>query len=84
MDNAKEGVVYFSLGTNVLSVDLPQEKKAMFLETFQEMPYKFLWKYEDNSLKPLPDNVKIAEWVPQQDVLSKACFIEYKVWIVLV
>lgn len=63
--------MYLSLGTNVLSKDLPQEKKKMFLEAFKELPFKFLWKFEDDSLKNLPSNVKIAKWVPQQDVLSR-------------
>lgn len=63
--------MYFSLGTNVLSIDLEDEKKQILLDAFSELPFKFLWKYEDESLALLPKNVKIAKWVPQQDVLSK-------------
>lgn len=73
MDDAETGVVYFSLGTNVLSKDLPEEKLSVLLNTFKELPFRFLWKFEDDRLKDLPKNVKIAKWVPQQDVLSKIC-----------
>lgn len=58
----------------MLSKDLPQEQKMILLDTFSELPFKFLWKYEDESLNNLPKNVKIAKWIPQQDVLSKSCF----------
>lgn len=74
LDGAKDGAVYFSLGTNVLSKDLPEEKLNVLLDTFKELPYRVLWKFENDSLKSLPENVKIAKWIPQQDVLSKCCF----------
>lgn len=79
MDEAEEGVVYFSLGTNVLSVDLEDEKKQILLDAFSELPFKFLWKYEDDSLAVLPRNVKIAKWIPQQDVLSKDVVFKGKI-----
>lgn len=71
LDSAKNGAVYFSLGTNVLSKDLSEEKRQVLLGAFSELPYKFLWKFEDDTLKNLPKNVKIAKWIPQQDVLRK-------------
>lgn len=63
--------MYFSFGTNVFGKDLPEEKRQVFIDTFKELPFRFLWKFEDDSLQNLPSNVKIAKWVPQQDVLSK-------------
>lgn len=74
LDAAKDGVLYFSLGSNVHSKDLPVETKRMLLETFEALPFKVLWKFEDDSLKGLPKNVKIAKWIPQQDVLSEFHF----------
>lgn len=71
MDNATEGVLYFSMGTNVKSKDLSLETKKILLEVFKELPFTILWKYEDDKLEGLPGNVKIEKWVPQQDVLSK-------------
>lgn len=41
----------------------------MILETLKQLPYKVLWKFEDDELPNKPENVMIAKWVPQQDVL---------------
>lgn len=67
-------MVYFSLGTNMLSKDLPEEKKTLLLEVFSELPFRILWKYEDDELTELPKNVRVMKWVPQQDVLSRYVF----------
>lgn len=70
LDNATEGAVYFSLGSNVFSKNLPLEKRKMILEALAELPFKVLWKFEADDLEEKPKNVKIAKWVPQPDVLS--------------
>lgn len=33
------------------------------------MPYKILWKFEDDQLENKPRNVQINKWLPQQDLL---------------
>lgn len=33
------------------------------------MPYKVLWKFEDDQMEGKPENVKINKWLPQQDIL---------------
>ena len=63
-------VVYMSLGSVVRSESMPEELKKIFLKAFQQLPYKILWKYEDESFKGLPDNVMIKKWMPQQDILG--------------
>lgn len=70
LDTAKEGVVLFSLGSNVKSVDLPQDKVNAILKSFSKFPQKFLWKFEEDSLE-VPENVKISKWLPQRAVLGK-------------
>lgn len=42
----------------------------MFVDAFAELPYKVLWKYDSNELPGKPPNVKIFQWMPQQDILS--------------
>ncbi|XP_017784819.1 PREDICTED: UDP-glucuronosyltransferase 2B2-like [Nicrophorus vespilloides] len=69
LDEAKEGVIYFSLGSNVKSKDIPEETRTIILKTFAKLPYKILWKFEAEKLPGKPDNVKIVKWLPQQDVL---------------
>ena len=60
-----------SLGSVARSESMPQEFKQVFIETFSKLPYKVLWKYEDESITGLPDNVMIKKWMPQQDIVGK-------------
>ncbi|KAK5639987.1 hypothetical protein RI129_010798 [Pyrocoelia pectoralis] len=69
LDNAENGFIYFSLGSNVKSKDIPMETRTTILETFSELPYTVLWKFEAENLPNKPDNVIISKWLPQQDVL---------------
>ncbi|XP_017774665.1 PREDICTED: UDP-glucuronosyltransferase 2B1-like, partial [Nicrophorus vespilloides] len=69
LDDAKEGFIYFSLGSNMKSKDLMESTRLSILKTFAELPYKVLWKFESEDLPGKPENVKILKWVPQQDVL---------------
>lgn len=70
MDEAKEGVVYFSLGSNVKSMHIDKEKRKVITDVFSELPYKVLWKFESDDLENIPKNVKISKWLPQQDLLG--------------
>ncbi|KAJ8925490.1 hypothetical protein NQ315_009328 [Exocentrus adspersus] len=70
LDDAKEGVIYFSLGSNVQSVNMPDRLRSVLIEAFSELPYKILWKYESEDLPGKPPNVVIRKWLPQQDVLA--------------
>jgi hypothetical protein len=70
LDEAKDGVIYFSLGTNVRSDLLSEEKRRVFIEAFSELPQKILWLWDLASLPGKPTNVKIGTWLPQQDILG--------------
>uniref|UniRef100_A0A1I8NDU2 UDP-glucuronosyltransferase n=1 Tax=Musca domestica TaxID=7370 RepID=A0A1I8NDU2_MUSDO len=70
LDNAKEGVIYFSMGSNVKSKDLPKEKLQILLETFKELKIKVLWKFELEELPNKPDNVLIRKWFNQPSILA--------------
>ncbi|XP_046982684.1 UDP-glucosyltransferase 2-like [Schistocerca americana] len=69
MDAATEGVVYFSMGSNIKSADLSEELRAVFLKTFAKLKQKVLWKFEDDSLPNQPPNLRISKWFPQSDLL---------------
>lgn len=69
LDEAEEGVVLFSLGSNFQSVDLPQDKRNAILKSFSKFPQKFLWKFEEEGLG-VPENVKVSKWLPQRGILS--------------
>jgi len=78
LDKAKDGVIYFSLGTNVRSDHMPEEKMRAFREAFSELPQKILWKWESDILPGQPANVKFWKWLPQQDILGNISLCDIK------
>ncbi|XP_054743786.1 UDP-glucosyltransferase 2-like [Anastrepha obliqua] len=70
LDNSTHGVVYFSLGSYMKSIDMPQEKIALILSAFSQLKQDVLWKFENSSIGHLPPNVKIQSWLPQNDILA--------------
>lgn len=69
---SKEGVILFSLGTNLRSEYMPISKQKLFIDAFRQLPdYNFLWKFERNiTADELPKNVQIRSWIPQADILA--------------
>uniref|UniRef100_A0A182SYE6 UDP-glycosyltransferases domain-containing protein n=1 Tax=Anopheles maculatus TaxID=74869 RepID=A0A182SYE6_9DIPT len=71
VQRAKKGAVLFSLGSNIRSDMIGEERQRLFIEAFRQMPdYHFLWKFESQLNIPLPPNVIIRPWLPQNSVLS--------------
>ncbi|XP_017040219.2 UDP-glucosyltransferase 2 [Drosophila ficusphila] len=68
--SGEQGVIYFSLGSNVKSKDLPPERRELILKTFASLPQRVLWKFEDDQLPGKPKNVFISKWFPQPDILA--------------
>ncbi|CAH2098386.1 unnamed protein product [Euphydryas editha] len=69
LDLAKNGVVYFSLGTNVKTSTLPPELIQMFVRVFSQLPYDVLWKWDQDVLPGQTKNIMISKWFPQSDLL---------------
>lgn len=71
MDDASgDGVIYFSFGSCIRSIDLPEKKLKAFIETFRLLPHRVIWKFENDTLDNLPPNVLIKKWLPQNDILA--------------
>uniref|UniRef100_A0A1L8E1A2 UDP-glucuronosyltransferase n=1 Tax=Nyssomyia neivai TaxID=330878 RepID=A0A1L8E1A2_9DIPT len=72
LDDAKDGVILFSLGTNVKSAELGDARQEEILEAFRALPqYTIIWKFEATSLPvKVPPNVIIRKFVPQSDLLA--------------
>ncbi|KAJ8980276.1 hypothetical protein NQ317_005134 [Molorchus minor] len=70
MDSSTEGVILFSMGSNLQSSDLDQQKRRNLINCFKKIKEKVLWKFEDDDFEGLPDNVKLVKWLPQQDILA--------------
>lgn len=71
MDEAETGVIFFSLGSNMKSTLLPEEKQNEILRVLARIPYRVLWKWENDHLPGKPENVMVRKWFPQNDVLGK-------------
>ncbi|KAF2886561.1 hypothetical protein ILUMI_19611 [Ignelater luminosus] len=68
LDKSTNGFIYFSLGNNVKGELLAEHTRRVFLETFAELPYTVLWKFEQDVLPEKPVNIIMSKWFPQQDV----------------
>ncbi|XP_030764390.1 UDP-glucuronosyltransferase 2C1-like isoform X1 [Sitophilus oryzae] len=69
LDNAKDGAIYFSMGSNLKSKLMSEERKKMILNVLGRLKQKVIWKFEEE-LPGKPDNVLIKKWLPQQDILA--------------
>lgn len=70
MDEAKDGVIYFTLGSLVRVSTMPKETLRAFRDAFAEIPQKVLWKFE-LEMEDAPPNVRVSKWFPQIDIFSK-------------
>ncbi|CAG9793353.1 unnamed protein product [Diatraea saccharalis] len=68
MDNAKHGVIYFSMGSIWRSKDFPKSTIEDLLKVFGKLQQIVIWKFEDD-LSNVPANVKIMKWAPQPSIL---------------
>lgn len=70
LDDAENGAIYFSLGTNLKSSDLNKEEIRKILEVFGGLKQRVLWKFEALGSVEVPNNVLVTDWLPQVDILG--------------
>ncbi|XP_972349.3 UDP-glycosyltransferase UGT5-like isoform X1 [Tribolium castaneum] len=70
LDGSKDGVIVFSMGSNLKSSDLPRDKRDAILRAFSKLKQNVLWKWEEEELPGQPKNVKLMKWMPQTDILA--------------
>ncbi|XP_050079739.1 UDP-glycosyltransferase UGT5-like [Anopheles maculipalpis] len=70
IEGSDEGVILFSLGTNLLSSSIPPELLNAILETFRNIKQRVIWKWDTDVMPNKPDNVMLVEWLPQDDILA--------------
>ncbi|KAF9423652.1 hypothetical protein HW555_000978 [Spodoptera exigua] len=68
LDNSKNGVIYVSFGTNVLSDQLPNKIEDM-VKVLSRLPYDVLFKWDYDELPGQPKNIRVSKWLPQSDLL---------------
>ena len=71
IDGSPDGVIYFSMGSNLRSSNFKNETTQAFLEVFSQLKQRVLWKWETDSLPGQPSNVKLGKWLPQADILGE-------------
>jgi glucuronosyltransferase len=70
IDDATDGAIYISMGSNLKSSEMPEDKRQAFLEAISKLKQRVLWKWETDSLQGQPKNVMINKWLPQSDILG--------------
>ncbi|KAF2885914.1 hypothetical protein ILUMI_20259, partial [Ignelater luminosus] len=70
LDEAKQGAILFSLGTNVRSDELDLVTRKSLLDAFAKVPHLVIWKFETEEIGELPRNVVVRKWLPQNDILG--------------
>ncbi|KAL1516685.1 hypothetical protein ABEB36_000565 [Hypothenemus hampei] len=65
LDNAREGAIYFSLGSNLREDHLNASTKSQLIQAFSSLPYNVLWKINDE-FKDLPPNIITRKWFNSQ------------------
>ncbi|KAK5648759.1 hypothetical protein RI129_003651 [Pyrocoelia pectoralis] len=70
MDDSKNGVIYFSLGSYLRSDKLTTAQQEGLVEAFEQLPQTILWKFEGDSIPGLSSNVILRKSFPQNDILG--------------
>lgn len=70
LDGASDGAIYFSLGSNAKSTNLPRNILDALLKVFRSLKQRVLWKWEDDTLPGKSENIMISSWFPQSAILS--------------
>lgn len=69
MDGAKNGVIYFSLGTYMKSDGMSKEMKQSLLKMFSKLDKIVIWKFESDMENPA-SNLHLVKWSPQPSILG--------------
>ncbi|XP_062563657.1 UDP-glucosyltransferase 2-like [Armigeres subalbatus] len=73
-DEAENGFILFSLGTNLLSSTIPKEKLEALINTLSKLKQRVIWKWDTEHMPNKPDNILLKKWLPQDDILAhKGC-----------
>lgn len=59
------------MGSMIRGKSLPKQQLEAFQKAFSKLPYKVLWKWENETMPEKPNNIHIRHWMPQYEVLSK-------------
>lgn len=55
------------------SIHLDDNIVARLQNVFRNLPYKFVWKWEEEAMTGKPDNVYVSKWISQTTLLGMDC-----------
>ncbi|KAH8383548.1 hypothetical protein KR009_009267 [Drosophila setifemur] len=70
LDEADDGVIYFSMGTEILVKYLPETMQQALLQTFANLKQRVVWKSEFTTMPNKPENVYLMSVTPQREILE--------------
>ena len=77
MDDAKYGVIYFSLGSLIKGETFPKDKLDAFISVLSALPQHVVWKTD--TIPGLPNKFMTGTWLPQFDIISKCFYNSLKI-----
>ncbi|KAH8347155.1 hypothetical protein KR059_005866 [Drosophila kikkawai] len=70
MDEAEHGVIYFSMGLDILAKYLPDHMQQPLLQAFSQVQQRIVWKNEDLTTPNKTNKIYVIAKVPQRQVLA--------------
>ncbi|KAH8263756.1 hypothetical protein KR044_013416, partial [Drosophila immigrans] len=71
LDNASDGAIFFSLGTNVKSTFFEPQVIETIYNVLSRQPLRVIWKWDDQVPRPgNAPNIYFHNWLPQDDILA--------------
>lgn len=72
LDDGREGVLYFSLGSMIKASSMPRDKLDAVVNVIGSIPRRVVWKWETDELPNRPSNLLVRKWLPQAAILSES------------
>ncbi|KAH8278409.1 hypothetical protein KR018_002713, partial [Drosophila ironensis] len=70
LDEAEHGVIYFSMGMEILIRYLPDNMQEPLLQTFAQLKQRVVWKSDLSTMAGKSDNVFVISHAPQRAILA--------------
>ncbi|XP_057668109.1 UDP-glycosyltransferase UGT5-like [Diorhabda carinulata] len=70
LDNAKSGVVYFSLGSHLKPSQMKKDVKEAIIKVLSSLKQTVFCKWDAEEWPNKSDNIILGKWFPQQELLA--------------
>ncbi|KAM8701367.1 hypothetical protein ACLKA7_000062, partial [Drosophila subpalustris] len=70
LDGAEHGVIYFSMGMEILNKWLPTNMEQKMVQTFSQLKQRVVWKHEMETIPNKSDNIYLSSMASQRQLLE--------------